>query len=319
MSEYPTVSVVIPTIGRDSLGRAVDSALRQTIPVLEVIVVADTDGELTIPDDDRISVVRTGPFSGSANARQTGIDSAGGEVIALLDDDDLWHPFKLQRQLDEVADIGTDEWVVTCKCAVRELGKRERIWPRHTIGEREPVAEYLFRLRGPTLGGSMLQSSTFCFPRTLASAVPVNCAPDSIHDEPGWLMALQAERPALVIRQVRECFSVYNISADSVSRSTADESAEYIAWGREHLSDASARTRGDYYLTSAVTAAESAHSLGGIWRASVIGFTEGRPGLFAIAYAAAKFGRAAVRRVTSRRATVRRVTVRRGLEAGRAA
>ena len=43
----PTVSAVIPTIGRPSLGRAVQSVLDQTRPVAEIIVVADTDGPVS--------------------------------------------------------------------------------------------------------------------------------------------------------------------------------------------------------------------------------------------------------------------------------
>ena len=39
----PTVSAVIPTIGRPSLTRAVQSVLNQTQAVAEIIVVADTD------------------------------------------------------------------------------------------------------------------------------------------------------------------------------------------------------------------------------------------------------------------------------------
>ncbi|SNT40687.1 glycosyltransferase family 2 protein [Rhodococcoides kyotonense] len=292
----PTVSVVIPTIGRASLRTAVESALAQSVPVLEVIVVADTAGPLDLPDDRRIRVLRTGPASGSSTARQRGVELSTGEVIALLDDDDLWHPFKLERQLAEVADIEGDHWVVTCKCAVREAGKRERIWPKYTIGEHQSVAEYLFRLGNLTMGGGMLQSSTLCFPRTLALELPLNFAPDSIHDEPGWLIALQNRLPDLTFRHVPDCFSIYNISDNSVSRRSTDVSEKYIEWGRENLREASTRVRGDYFLSSAVTAAASARSLASIRRAVTAGFAEGQPGLGAMAYAAAKFGTTAVRR-----------------------
>lgn len=165
MNAHTTVSVVIPTIGRPSLGGAVDSALAQSIDVFEIVVVADTTEPLTLPDDDRIRVVRTGPGSGGANARQCGIQHATGDIIALLDDDDLWHPYKLERQLAEVSDAESGRWVVTCKCAVREPGHREKIWPRTLIGEHQSVGDYLFTLRRFTLGDAMLQSSTLCFPR----------------------------------------------------------------------------------------------------------------------------------------------------------
>lgn len=176
MNSHATVSVVIPTIGRPSLAGAVDSALAQSIDVFEIVVVADTTEPLALPDDDRIRVVRTGPGSGGANARQCGIQHATGDIIALLDDDDLWHPYKLERQLAEVSGADSGRWVVTCKCAVREPGHREKIWPRTLIGEHQSVADYLFTLRRFTLGDAMLQSSTLCFPRELAFQVPLNYA-----------------------------------------------------------------------------------------------------------------------------------------------
>ncbi|WP_206491982.1 glycosyltransferase family 2 protein [Rhodococcus sp. KRD162] len=294
MNAHPSISVVIPTIGRPSLASAVDSALTQSARVLEIIVVADTAEPLTLPTDDRIRVLRTGPGSGGANARQFGIQQATGEVIALLDDDDLWHPYKLERQLAEVSKTDGSSWVVTCKCAVREPGHREKIWPRTLIGERQSVADYLFTLHHFTLGDAILQSSTLCFPRRLAFEVPLNYAPQSIHDEPGWLIELQRKVPDLAIKQVPECFSIYNVSENSVSRRSVDLSEKYIEWGREHLRDATARVRGDYFLFSAVTAAASAQSLRGIRKSVVSGFSEGRPGLPAMVYAAAKFGRTAL-------------------------
>lgn len=297
MNSHATVSVVIPTIGRPSLAGAVESALAQSIDVFEIVVVADTTEPLALPDDDRIRVVRIGPGSGGANARQCGIQHATGDIIALLDDDDLWHPYKLERQLAEVSPADSGRWVVTCKCAVREPGHREKIWPRTLIGEHQSVADYLFTLRRFTLGDAMLQSSTLCFPRELAFQVPLNYAPESIHDEPGWLIELQRTVPDLIIKHVPECFSIYNVSENSVSRQSADVSEKYIEWGREHLRGATARVRGDYFLFSAVTAAASAQSLGGIRKSVASGFSEGRPGLPAMVYAAAKFGRTAIRQV----------------------
>lgn len=86
----PTVSVVIPTVGRPVLADVVTACLAQD-PV-EVIVVADRDepGVRRIlagsAADPRLTVV-AGAGLGCAPARQTGVDRARGDVILLLDDD----------------------------------------------------------------------------------------------------------------------------------------------------------------------------------------------------------------------------------------
>jgi len=86
----PTVSVVIPTIGRPVLAEVVQAVLAQG-PV-EVVVVADRfEAEVRrvltrVATDPRVRIV-AGAGRGSALARQTGVDAATGDVVLLLDDD----------------------------------------------------------------------------------------------------------------------------------------------------------------------------------------------------------------------------------------
>ena len=101
----PVVSVVIPTRNRERLiAAAVANALAQREVDLEVVVVDDasTDGTATVLrelNDPRVRVV-TRPTQGRlAAARNSGIEAAQGEWIALLDDDDVWSPDKLVRQV----------------------------------------------------------------------------------------------------------------------------------------------------------------------------------------------------------------------------
>jgi glycosyltransferase involved in cell wall biosynthesis len=112
------VSVVIPTFNyRSFVTEAVDSALAQTYPNCEIIVVDDgsTDGsaEALTPYRDRIRYIYQ-PNQGLSAARNTGIAAARGRWIALLDSDDLWHPQKLERQMrylfrhPEVGLLGAD-------------------------------------------------------------------------------------------------------------------------------------------------------------------------------------------------------------------
>ena len=100
----PLVSTVIPTYNRRGLiQRAVDSALAQTYPHQEVIVIDDgsTDGTgdfLREHYGARISYVWQNN-GGVSNARNHGMRLARGEFIALLDSDDLWDATKLEKQV----------------------------------------------------------------------------------------------------------------------------------------------------------------------------------------------------------------------------
>ena len=100
-------TVVIPTRNRRSI--LVDAALRAALAQEQVdheIVVVDdgsTDGtpdELEALGEPRLRVVRHERALGVAHARNAGIRAARGAWVAFLDDDDVWSPLKLRKQLD---------------------------------------------------------------------------------------------------------------------------------------------------------------------------------------------------------------------------
>ncbi len=99
------VSVIIPTWnGERYLGAALDSVFAQTVQPFEVIVIDDGS------TDNTAQVARAYPVhleicthQGAAAARNTGVTLARGDYIALLDQDDLWLPEKLEMQLQTFA------------------------------------------------------------------------------------------------------------------------------------------------------------------------------------------------------------------------
>lgn len=97
------VTVIIPAFnGERWVAEAIDSALAQTVPPLEVIVVDDGSTDATAAVlagyGGRIRAI-TQPNQGVAAARNTGLRAARGGTIAFLDADDAWHPRKLELQL----------------------------------------------------------------------------------------------------------------------------------------------------------------------------------------------------------------------------
>ena len=104
-----TVSVVIPCFNRENrLGLAIESALSQTRPPLEVIVVDDgsTDGSRRVAESfgGTVRVIGT-PNRGPSSARNTGIREATGEWVAFLDSDDVWSEDKLETQLEAAGEF----------------------------------------------------------------------------------------------------------------------------------------------------------------------------------------------------------------------
>lgn len=109
--QKPLVSVIVPTCRRDDpawLRECVGSALAQTHPNLECIVVVDGEVlretraylEQTAAADPRVRVLELERKAGQARARNAGIAAARGEYIAMLDSDDAAVPERLERQLD---------------------------------------------------------------------------------------------------------------------------------------------------------------------------------------------------------------------------
>lgn len=105
MSAEPAVSVVIPAHDAERyLGAAVASALAQTAPPLEVVVIDDgsRDGTGEVARGLPVRYLRQ-ENRGIGATRNRGVQAARGEFVAFLDADDLWAPRKLELQLQAFA------------------------------------------------------------------------------------------------------------------------------------------------------------------------------------------------------------------------
>lgn len=102
--ETPSVSVVIAAFNaEESLVRAVESALAQTVPV-EVIIVDDASSDRTLElafalmrAHPQVRILTSGANEGPSAARNKGIVAARGEWIAILDADDAFAPERLRQ------------------------------------------------------------------------------------------------------------------------------------------------------------------------------------------------------------------------------
>jgi glycosyltransferase involved in cell wall biosynthesis len=110
VTDAPAVTVIIATRDRPVLLRkAVESVLAQRydgdVDVLAVFDQSEPEAELDRDEKTaegalrRVRAVRNTRTPGLAGARNTGLTTAGGELVAFCDDDDLWLPNKLQAQV----------------------------------------------------------------------------------------------------------------------------------------------------------------------------------------------------------------------------
>jgi glycosyltransferase involved in cell wall biosynthesis len=134
----PEVSVIIPTFDRAALlPRAIDSALSQAGPALELLVADDGSGDDTpavlalYADEPRVRVLRL-PHGGVCRARNAAVAQARGPLLAFLDSDDEWLPGKLSAQCAMLRDTGFS------------ICQTEEIWIRNGI-RVNPPAHYVKR------------------------------------------------------------------------------------------------------------------------------------------------------------------------------
>jgi len=105
----PDVSLILPTRGeRPSLVAALQSALAQDFPALEIVVVDDAPAGsrwrqdpacASMLADPRVRVVPFGQGRGCAAAKNAGLRAAGGRWVCYLDDDNEYRPDKISAQL----------------------------------------------------------------------------------------------------------------------------------------------------------------------------------------------------------------------------
>jgi hypothetical protein len=112
------ISVVIPTHNRSSwLALCLRSVLSQLDVDPEIIVVDDgsTDNTAEMVGalvDRRVRLIRHETPHGVSTTRNHGAAEASGEWLAFIDDDDLWAPWKLARQI-RAAREASRAWVYT--------------------------------------------------------------------------------------------------------------------------------------------------------------------------------------------------------------
>ncbi|HEX5105760.1 MAG TPA: glycosyltransferase [Pirellulaceae bacterium] len=190
----PLVSVVIPTYNYGHLvGEAVQSVLAQNYSMVEIIVVDDGS-----TDDTREQLARFEgriryhyqPNAGLSAARNTGIGLAKGQLIALLDSDDAFHPQKLAIQETYLAanpDVGL--------VATTSFSGEPIRWQEIPAGD---VPDRRVRLEDVVLKSRFAPSSVLVRRECLDWAGPFDPELKSVEDREMWIRIATHDRMALI-------------------------------------------------------------------------------------------------------------------------
>ena len=144
----PLVSVVIPTRGRPALlQETLESIIGQDYAgPMEIIVVHDREeidptlATLSRPGRE-VRAINNTRAGGLCGARNSGLLTSSGDYYASCDDDDLWYPAKVRRQVER---LRSDPELLSVGAGIRLLmGERGNVdWPaRETVFSHERLLE----------------------------------------------------------------------------------------------------------------------------------------------------------------------------------
>jgi glycosyltransferase involved in cell wall biosynthesis len=231
MKRSNTVSAIIPTHDRpDLVVRAVRSALGQTYEDLEVIVVVDgrdpaTEKTLKQFDDKRVKVISLPDAVGGAQARNIGAESARGDWIAFLDDDDEWVPEKTEIQMERARGSAYRYPIISSQLWAR-TSRYQLIWPR--TEPHDPLSEYLLARNSWSYGEGLLSTITLLVPKDLLAEVPFQSGLKR-HQDLDWVLRAAGHNGA-GIEFVAKPLAIWHQAEQRKSISTGTDWRTSLEW-----------------------------------------------------------------------------------------
>jgi len=195
--------------GEAYLAEAIESALDQTAPPAEVVVVEDSSTDRTVDIARSYAPVARlvqPPPGGLGAARNTAVEASSGELVAFLDCDDIWEPQKLELQLEAFA---RDEELDFCFTHTQEFA---------TPADRER-----FVVRPAPLAGAL--ASSLCARREAIERAAGFDVDVRIGELLGWL--LRARELSMRELTLPEVLVHRRVHANNITRRERDNLDDY--------------------------------------------------------------------------------------------
>ena len=220
----PLVSAIINVHnGAATLSEALDSVLAQSLDDWELIVWDDcsTDGSADIVarySDQRIRYFRCDELMPLGRARQRAIELARGAWIAFLDQDDIWLPHKLERQMAAVGQAND---------AALVYGRTVRFYASGRERDYDQAHEYTPLPEGDIFAelfssGCFIAMSSAMFRRSAIEEI--GGIPESISIIPDYYLYTTIAR-RFQVAAVQEVVCRYRMHADNTSARHCDQGA----------------------------------------------------------------------------------------------
>lgn len=161
MREKPTVSIVLPTYNNATLlPKAIESILQQSFQNFELIIINDCSSDNTehVVEtfvDKRIVYLKNDINKGAPVSRNIGINASRGEYIAFTDDDDIWFPQKLEKQMKLFSEASTKVGVVYSGRFITDSGKT-KYFPSRKLKPKEGMIHQDLLARGFVANSTIL-------------------------------------------------------------------------------------------------------------------------------------------------------------------
>lgn len=207
----PLVSIIMPCYNAERyVAQSIESVLVQSYDNWELLITDDSSTDKSVEivskyctKDDRISILVPDEHQGIARARNMSISRAKGRFMAFLDNDDLWKPEKLEKQINFML-----EKEIGFSYTSYELIDQDGI-TKNKIIQTQGVVDYKKYLRNTIIG-----CGTVMIDRDIVGhfGMPIN---DTSDDMAAWLSILRRGFKAYPLDEVLLQYRVTGKSASS--------------------------------------------------------------------------------------------------------